>query len=130
MRDLKERRTNRRLLCAELVELIWRDHTGAEIRRIANLEDISSTGLCLQLETPIHAGAQIRMKYAKNTLTGMIRYTVWRDDAFFVGVELDEKSCWSVNRFAPSHLLDPQQLMDQVAAAGPLHSAAVSSTIH
>ena len=40
------------MLCAELVELRWRDKHGFERRDMAHLEDISLSGACLQAEKP------------------------------------------------------------------------------
>src|SRR5690348_15455415 len=49
---MDERRIEPRMLCAELVELRWRDKHGFERRDMANLEDISLSGACLQTEKP------------------------------------------------------------------------------
>jgi hypothetical protein len=129
MNDTKERRTERRLLCAELVELVWRDNSGREKRRVANLEDISPTGMCLQMETPVYAGTDIQMLYGTAVFSGIVRYTVYRDNAYVIGIELDEQSRWSAREFLPSHLLDPEQLLEG-AAARALNFAPVSSRIH
>ncbi len=56
---MKERRTENRLLCAELVELVWKDAAGQTCRRLANLEDISSSGINLQSDVAIRAGESI-----------------------------------------------------------------------
>ena len=55
---MNERRTFSRLLCSELVEVSWTDSSGAACRRVANLEDISSSGICLQSELSIPKGAE------------------------------------------------------------------------
>ncbi len=111
MDKIQDRRIDMRLLCAELVELIWLDPSGRERRRIGNLEDISQNGMCIQLETPIPIGTDIRMQYGSVQLTGIVRYTHCRDQAYFVGIELDEHSRWSARHFAPRHMLDPRKLV-------------------
>ncbi len=111
---MQERRTDNRLLCADLVEVIWVDPMGQERRKIGNLEDISLCGLCIQLEMPVRIGSRIRMLYRDGELSGTVRYSSYRDQACFIGVELDEESRWSVKQFVPEHLLDPRELVDNV----------------
>ncbi|HEX4165980.1 MAG TPA: hypothetical protein VHZ55_10955 [Bryobacteraceae bacterium] len=113
---MHERRIDTRLLCADLVELIWVDEAGQEHRRIGNLEDISLCGMCLQLEAPLLPGCRVRALYNAGELSGVVRYAVFRDGAHFVGVELDADSTWSAERFVPQHLLDPRDLLHRVLA--------------
>ncbi|MBV9302885.1 MAG: hypothetical protein JOY62_04510 [Acidobacteriaceae bacterium] len=112
---MQERRLDRRLLCAELVEMIWRDQTGRECRRVANLEDISHYGACLQVETPILCGTPVSMRYDDNLLSGTIRYCLYQDLGYFLGLEFEESSRWSPRQFRPSHLLDVCRLVDKAA---------------
>lgn len=108
-----ERRGGDRLLCAELVQLIWHDEAGRERRRIANLEDISLTGVCLQIEQPMAAGTTIAMQYGDGELLGVIRYCRHQDTGYFLGVELAEGSRWSSQHYKPEHLLDPKELVEK-----------------
>jgi hypothetical protein len=110
MNKLQERRADVRLLCADLVQLIWCDYSGQEKRRIANLEDISSCGVSLQLEVPVHVGTHLRIVCDGAELAGTVRYALYRNDAYFIGVELHEDSRWSIQYFVPEHLLDPRTL--------------------
>ena len=110
MKKMRERRSETRLLCAELVEVIWHDPSGREKRRIGNLEDISANGICLQLETAPEIGTPIRMLYEKGKLTGIVRHTHFRDGGYSIGVELEGDSRWSHAEFVPEHLLDPGEL--------------------
>jgi hypothetical protein len=111
MDKIRERRSERRLLCAELVELIWRDSSGIEKRRIGNLEDICTNGICVQLETAPEVGTPIRMLYENGELAGVVRYAYYRDEGYFVGVELEADSRWSAADFIPEHLLDPEDVL-------------------
>lgn len=111
MDKIRERRSERRLLCAELVEVIWRDSFGAEKRRIGNLEDICTNGICVQLETAPEAGTRIRMLYESGELAGVVKYAYYRDEGYFVGVELEPHSRWSAAEFVPEHLLDPDDIL-------------------
>lgn len=112
MGTTSDRRGGDRLLCAELVQMIWHDEMGRERRRIANLEDISLTGVCLQVEQPIPAGTAIAVQYGDGELLGKIRYCRHQDMGYFLGIELAEGSRWSTQHYKPEHLLDPKELMD------------------
>jgi hypothetical protein len=113
METTSNRRGGGRMLCAELVQLIWHDEAGRERRRVANLEDISLSGICLQVESPIATGTAVVMQYGDGELLGTIRYCRFQDLGYFLGVELVEGSRWSSQHYKPEHLLDPSQLMDQ-----------------
>ena len=105
---------NARLLCAELVEVIWRDPSGRERHRIGHLEDISSTGLCLQMEVPISTETNITMRYnGDGELVGVVRYSACREDAYYLGVQLSDGCRWSSKHFRPQHLMDPRDLVEQ-----------------
>ncbi len=116
---MRERRTDTRLLCAELVELIWRDSQDRVKRRIGNLEDISPNGICVQLETPIPTGTSVRMLYGVGELTGIVRYELYRDEAYFIGIELEQDSRWSPTQFLPEHLLNPDDLLSRISPPLP-----------
>lgn len=111
---MKDRRSDPRMLCAELVEIIWTDKSGRQRRRIANLEDISLSGVCLQSESVVPEGTLVTMRYGDGELVGMVRYCVFRDAAHFLGIRLEEGCRWSSKHFRPQHLLDPRELVDRV----------------
>jgi hypothetical protein len=108
-----ERRNESRLMCAELVEVTWTDVTGRLRKRVANLEDISLSGVCLQVESPILRGTQVKVQYGDGELVGSIRYCTSRDMAFFLGIQFEDGCKWSTKHFRPQHLLDPQLLVDE-----------------
>jgi hypothetical protein len=112
---MEERRINTRLLCAELVEVIW-DKAGCSQRRIANLEDISLTGICLHMDKAITCGTQIIVRYGDGELVGTIRYCRSGEFGHLLGVQLREGSRWSSRHFRPTHLLDPRKLLEQCIA--------------
>ena len=116
MRSIQERRTNSRLLCAELVEAIWTDQKGAKRRRIANLEDISLSGVCLQLESAVLPGTEISVNYGDGKLVGTVRYCTFRDGGHFLGIQLEDGCKWSTKHFRPRHLIDPEKLVQCVLA--------------
>lgn len=116
MPSIQERRTNNRLLCAELVEAVWTDHRGVVRRKVANLEDISLSGVCLQLESAVLAGTQMAVHYGDGKLVGTVRYCMFRDGGHFLGIQLEEGSKWSTKHFRPRHLVDPEKLVQSVLA--------------
>jgi hypothetical protein len=107
---MEERRSRLRLLCAELVEVSWTDQTGRERKGIANLEDISVSGVCLQFDHPIPRGSSVAVRCGKGELLGTVRYSFCRDEGHFIGVQFKPGSRWSQKNFKPSHLLDPSDV--------------------
>jgi hypothetical protein len=107
---MEDRRIDPRLLCADLVETEFKDRTGRRRVEAANLEDISSSGACLQMEVPIGIGTIVRIKHGKGILQGRVKYCVFREIGYFLGVEFDAGHKWSQKQFRPMHLLDPRRV--------------------
>jgi hypothetical protein len=112
---MQERRINVRLLCAELVEVTWGEN-GREQRRIANLEDISLSGICLHMDKSIPSDTPIIVRYGDGELIGTVRYCHSGEFGHLMGVQLEKGSRWSSRHFRPTHLLNPQELMEQSIA--------------
>ncbi len=108
---MHERRIDNRLLCADLVEVCW-EYAGRQQRRVANLEDISLCGVCLQMEKKIEPESKVMIRYGDGALVGVVRYCAYRDMGFFIGVELAEDSRWSTQHYKPEHLLDTRELLE------------------
>lgn len=100
------------MLCADMVEVCWKEPTGKKRRAMGLLEDISPSGACLQLETSVPRGVEIRWESPKHEFTGRVQYCVYREIGYFVGVEFDLKSRWSKKTYKPQHLLDLQRLVE------------------
>jgi hypothetical protein len=110
---MKDRRTERRMMCADMVEVCWNERSGELSCATALLEDISSAGACLQLESPVPLGVEIQWTSPRQEFRGTVRYCVYREIGYFVGVEFKPSSRWSKNNFEPRHLLDPESLVDK-----------------
>jgi len=110
---MRDKRADNRLLCAELVELVWQPESGKERRSVANLEDISLSGACVQLEREVRPGTPIAINYGDGELLGTVRYCLYRELGYFLGIELNESSRWSSQHYKPQHLLDPLELVEQ-----------------
>ena len=107
---MQDRRTEPRLLCADLVEVEWKDKSGRSRRAVANLEDISLSGACLQMDSAIPLHTRIKIHYDKGQMNATIRYCVYREIGYFLGVQFEEGMKWSQRSFRPMHLFDPRRL--------------------
>ena len=99
------------MLCADMVDVSWRDKGGRTRKSVANLEDISLSGACLQVDVPIPMQTRIRIIHPKGELLGKVKYCVFREIGYFLGIEFDPDSRWSQRHFKPQHMLDPRRLV-------------------
>ncbi len=98
------------MMCADMVALLWRDAGGKRRRTMALLEDISASGACLQIETPLPAGAAIEWSVQNQEFRGVVRYCVYREIGYFAGIEFSPATRWSKTAYHPQHLFDPRKL--------------------
>lgn len=112
-----DRRVEPRMLCADLVDVKWKDQAGRSRRGVANLEDISLSGACLQVDRPIPLNTAVSITYPSGELVGKVRYCVFREIGYFLGIEFDVGVRWSSRDFKPQHLLDPRKLVSRKAKA-------------
>jgi hypothetical protein len=99
------------MLCADLVDMTWRDKGGRLRSLTANLEDISLCGACVQTDVPVPLEAEVEISYPKGELSGVVRYCIFRDVGYFVGLEFASGCRWSKREFKPQHMLDPRRLV-------------------
>jgi hypothetical protein len=111
-----ERRLERRLLCADLVQVEWRDQAGKTRSTTAILEDISRTGACLQTDVPIPVEELVQVRHGRKTLEGKVNYCAYHEIGYFAGVGFSANQRWSQRVFRPKHLVDPTTLEDKGAA--------------
>ena len=111
-----ERRWERRLLCADLIEIEWQDRTGKSCSTTAILEDISASGACLQADVPLPVEAVVRVRHGRKTLEGTVSYCAYHEIGYFAGVTFAAKQRWSQKLFRPKHLVDPAKLEAEVDA--------------
>jgi hypothetical protein len=105
-----ERRWERRLLCADLVQVEWRDRSGETRSITALLEDISRSGACLQTDFPVPVNASIQVRHGRKTLDGTVCYCAYHEIGYFAGVTFTAKQKWSQRVFRPKHLVDLSEL--------------------
>ena len=99
------------MLCADLVELHWTDNSGHSRQTISNLEDISPSGLCLQVDEPIPVYSVVRIRYPSGEYTGVVRYCQFKKIGHFVGVQFETGCKWSKTDYKPLHFLDPREVV-------------------
>jgi hypothetical protein len=109
---MQERRSEIRLLCADMVDVSWVDNHGRARQATALLEDIARSGACLQFEAPVPQGTLLSIRSTHGVLEGVVRYCSYREIGYFVGVQFAESSKWSRQEYEPQHLLDLERLID------------------
>ena len=123
---MHENRSEARMLCADMVDIRWKDRTGKQHQATALLEDISSSGVCLQLESPLPIGVEISWETPRQAFTGYVRYCIYREIGYLAGVEFEPGSRWSERTFVPQHMLDLETLVAQ-SKKEPVDSLDVSA---
>jgi hypothetical protein len=103
--SMKHRREEDRSLCAELLEVRWKNGAGQDFREFATLEDISSQGLSLGIDTPIPVGTDVTLYYPNGKYEGQVRYCRIDDLGNVVGIKFAPGYSWSRRDFRPSHLV-------------------------
>lgn len=104
---MREKRSEQRYMCADLVKVVAYDEgLPQQEGAIANLEDISPSGACVQLEAAIREGTDIEIICSACRLRGRVRYCRFVTIGYDVGISFDERESWSRQRFEPEHLLD------------------------
>ena len=126
---MHNRRAETRMLCADLVDVQWKDKNGRIRRAVANLEDISLSGACIQVESPIPIETTVRISYPKGELQGRVCYCVFREIGYFLGIEFEPGFRWSLRQFRPQHLLDPRRLVQRTSSRPVKTPVDVSSLI-
>lgn len=109
---MSDRRIEPRMMCADLVDVQWRDARGREQKSVANLEDISTLGLCIQVDAEIPLRTMVHISVGKADYSGLVRYCVYREFGYFVGVEFERGVKWNARNFRPMHLFDPRRLSE------------------
>lgn len=108
---MAERRIEPRLLCADLVDVHWKDELGSKCRATGVLEDISRYGACLQLDTPIPLDSDLRIAAPRARLNGRVCYCFFREIGYSVGVQFGRRGKWLKRNYVPEHLLDPRSMI-------------------
>jgi len=108
---MQDRRSEVRMLCADMLEVTWQPPEGRLHIATALLEDISPSGACLQIEFELPVGSRIQWESAGRQFSGIVRYCVYREIGWFVGVEFASGSRWSESSYQPEHLFDINKML-------------------
>ncbi len=98
-------------MCADMVGVQWIDDGGEARTCTALLEDISPSGACLQLDSPLPLGTMLGIEYHKGCLAGSVSYCYFFEIGYWIGVQFGPKTKWSPKRYRPRHLLDLKKLL-------------------
>ena len=104
-----ERRASKRLLCSDLIQVLWAEPDGTRHREIAILENLSLAGVGLFTGVAIPEGTAVQLVVNDAQLSGQVKQCKFRENGFIVGLELDAESRWAQHpgrEFVPEHLLD------------------------
>lgn len=99
------------MLCADMVDIRWKDRAGRMHRTTALLEDIAPHGACLQLEQALPLETEITIEHPQAQMRGAVRYCAYRDIGYFLGLQFTAGSEWSKKKFTPQHMLDLEELV-------------------
>ena len=102
---MKKQRHEPRDLCADLIQIRWKDSSGQAVRQWSTLEDISSSGACLQVEQPIPTETVISIEFPDNECSARVKYCVFEHTGYFLGIKFENGYRWSRTKYKPEHLL-------------------------
>ena len=94
-----------RVLCADLVDLVWTGMDGCRERCTANLEEIWRTGATLDLEQPLSDGAMIVIHHERADFKARVLYCQQNLTGYSAGVVFEASTPWEPARFLPAHAL-------------------------
>jgi hypothetical protein len=94
-----------RELCADLVKVQWKAENETTQSEWAILEDISPSGVCLEIEKPIEPGTIISLEFPSDRCQARVIYCRFDKVKYLMGVEFEQGYRWSRSKFKPRHLL-------------------------
>jgi hypothetical protein len=106
-----DRRTEPRLMCADMVQLHWIDDSGQPEHSEALLEDISHSGACLNMDAPLPLGTAVVIRYHQGKLEGLVCYCDFRDIGYYIGVHFKPHTPWLPQEYRPKYLLDLKKML-------------------
>jgi PilZ domain len=102
-----ERRSQPRLLDAELVMIGWQEGA-TRLKQLGNVEDVSQNGMGVIAQDDLPVGTSVTIAYGEQEeLTGVVRHHSEREDGYFLGIEFEDSSKDSILHFHPDLLVRP-----------------------
>ena len=102
---MPEKRSEPRYMCSELVNIRIRHEDQTVQEAVANLEDISPSGACVQLDEAVRLDAEIEIVCSTCRFKGKVRNCRFAGSLYDVGVAFDDPGAWDPSRYEPAHLL-------------------------
>src|ERR1035441_1856627 len=102
---MTEKRGEPRYMCSELVKILIRYDDQTVREAIANLEDISPSGACVQLDEAVRLGVDIEIGCSTCRFKGKVGNCLVGCGPYDVGVPFDDPGAWDASRYQPAHLL-------------------------
>jgi hypothetical protein len=94
-----------------MLEIRWKDGRGRTRQTTALLEDIAIHGACLQLDRALPLDTMVTLEHARGEMCGVVRYCIYQEIGYFIGIQFTPDSEWSRSKFTPQHLLDLEELV-------------------
>ena len=85
---MNERRSHYRLFCSDLAVLSWRDNSGADLKELANVENVSSTGVCLVISHSIPLGTHVEISGGGERVIGIVGHHAEQAAGHLLGIEI------------------------------------------
>jgi hypothetical protein len=98
-------RSEDRELCADLVKVQWSPKSGSVCSEWAILEDISPSGVCLEIDQPIAPDTLVSLKFATDHCQARVKYCKFDQINYLVGLQFEQGYRWSRRKFKPDHLV-------------------------
>ena len=111
-RSIRERRSQKRFLCSDLIRIRWTSESGDRRDEVAILEDYSISGASLFLGVPIAAGTPLMLHIEDTELPASICYCVQAPNGYLAGINFMEpfSAAAGSRTYLPQHLLDISRL--------------------
>ena len=105
-RPASDKRSEKRLLCSDLIKARWVVHQSAGREEVVVLESFSIAGASLFVGIPIREGTPLTLCAGGEEFRATARHCVRRSNGYLVGVSFGVPS-----EYIPEHLLDTSRLI-------------------
>ena len=99
------------MLCADMVDVQWKDKSGVFAKVWLIWKTSRNLAPVFNSTSPFLCRPNCALPIPKASCPGKVRYCVYREIGYFLGIEFESDSKWSARHFKPQHLLDPRRLV-------------------
>lgn len=101
-RPAASQRSEKRLLCSDLVRIRWVDGRGGRREEIVVLEGYSASGASMLVGLPISEGTPVTLCGQEEEFRATVRHCGQAQNGYLVGLSFGNQS----RKYVPEHLLD------------------------